>query len=96
MRLIDADALIKKAYDEAKGMAEPYDDFGTLVEWLVDKAPTIEPEREKGKWEFDAKSRRHRCTECLSVASLDDDGKEVLSDYCGVCGADMRGEQDGD
>lgn len=43
-RMIDADALIEKAYDEAKGMAEPYDDFGTLVEWLVDKAPTIEPE----------------------------------------------------
>lgn len=44
MKTIDGDALIKKAYDEAKGMAEPYDDFGTLVEWLVDKAPTIEPE----------------------------------------------------
>ena len=44
MRAIDGDALIEKAYDEAKGMAEPYDDFGTLVEWLVDKAPTIEPE----------------------------------------------------
>ena len=44
MRTIDGDALIEKAYDEAKGMAEPYDDFGTLVEWLVDKTPTIEPE----------------------------------------------------
>ena len=43
MRLIDADALIKKAHDEAKGMAEPYDDFGTLVEWLADKIPTIDP-----------------------------------------------------
>lgn len=42
MRLIDGDALIKKAYDEAKGMAEPYDNFGVLVEWLVDKSPTIE------------------------------------------------------
>ena len=46
MRAIDGDTLIKKAYDEAKGMAEPYDDFGTLVEWLVDKVPTIEPEQQ--------------------------------------------------
>ena len=44
MRLIDADALIKKAYDEAEGMAEPYDDFGVLVEWIVSKSPTIESE----------------------------------------------------
>lgn len=51
MRCIDADALIKKAYDEAKGMAEPYDDFGVLVEWIVGKSPTIEPEpyREEGE-----------------------------------------------
>lgn len=44
MRTIDGDALIKKAYDEAKGMAEPYDDFGVLVEWLVGKSPPAQPE----------------------------------------------------
>ena len=44
MRMIDADALIKKAHQEAEAMAKPYEDFGVLVEWLVDKTPTIEPE----------------------------------------------------
>lgn len=56
-------------------------------------APTIE-ERKKGKWEpFWAygKTVRHRCSECLAVAARDDFGKEYLSDYCTVCGADMRG-----
>lgn len=44
-RLIDADALIARAHHEAMGMAEPFKSlFGVLVEWLVDKAPTIEPE----------------------------------------------------
>ena len=48
MRLIDADALIEKAHHEEKGMSEPFNEqFGILVEWLVDKTPTIEPER---KW----------------------------------------------
>ena len=37
------DELIQKAHDEAKGMSEPYKDFGTLVEWLVDKTPPIDP-----------------------------------------------------
>ena len=38
-RLIDADALVRKAYEEAQGMAN--DNFGVEVEWLVDKSPTI-------------------------------------------------------
>ena len=50
--------------------------------------------RKKGKWEsFLAygKTVRHRCSECLAVAARDDFGKEYLSDYCTVCGSDMRG-----
>ena len=60
-RLIDADALIEKAYDEAKGMAEPYDDFGTLVEWLVDKVPTIEPEPQWIKVDDKLPEDRQKC-----------------------------------
>jgi hypothetical protein len=55
-------------------------------------APTIE-ERAKGRWILDQKSGRRICSECLAVAARDDFGKEYLSDYCTVCGADMRGEQ---
>ena len=48
MRLIDADALIQKANYEADGMTEPFkSQIGVLVEWLVEKTPTIEPERKK-------------------------------------------------
>lgn len=45
--------------------------------------------KKRGKWILDDKSGRYRCSECLSVASRDDHGAEVLSDYCGVCGAEM-------
>ena len=49
MRLIDADALKKKARDEAKGMAEPLGtELPIFVDWLVEKIPTIEPERKTG------------------------------------------------
>lgn len=44
MRLIDADVLKQKAHLESEGMSKPITDFGVLVEWLVDKQPTIEPE----------------------------------------------------
>ena len=47
-------------------------------------------DRQRATWELDEKSNRHRCSECLSVASRDDHGAEVLSDYCGVCGARME------
>ena len=40
-RLINADALIAKAYDEAQGMTEPLkSDFPVYVDWLVGKMPT--------------------------------------------------------
>lgn len=38
-KLIDADALVRKAYEEAQGMTN--NNFGVEVEWLVDKSPAI-------------------------------------------------------
>ena len=38
-RLIDADAIVRKAYEEAQGMTN--NNFGVEVNWLVDKSPTI-------------------------------------------------------
>lgn len=64
---------------------------------VIEGLPSAQPERKKGKWEpFWAygKTVRHRCSECLAVAARDDFGNEYLSDYCTVCGADMRGEED--
>ena len=88
MRLIDADALWM---DVIHSM-----DYCDDILEIIERQPTIE-ERKKGKWEaFMAygKTVRHRCSECLAVAARDDFGKEYLSDYCTVCGADMRGEED--
>ena len=81
MRLIDADALKKHYSWWRDGYKDVFDD-------IIDQQPTVE-ERKKGKWILDDKSGRYRCSECLSVASRDDHGAEVLSDYCGVCGAEM-------
>lgn len=32
----------------------------------------------------------HYCSECKNEAYLNEEGKEILSDYCPFCGADMR------
>ena len=98
MRAIDADALIKKAYDEAKGMAEQYDDFGVLVEWLVGKSPTIEPERKKGKWTYldECANAGYYCDQCNKRVVKDGWSKTVKKiNFCPNCGADMRGGNDG-
>lgn len=49
VRLIDADAVIEKANHEAEAMSGSLKEyFGQLVEWIVDKTPTvIETEGEK-------------------------------------------------
>ena len=65
--------------------------IGDMIDELED-APTIE-ERKTGKWILDSKPGRYRCSECLAFSARDDLGNEYLSDYCSVCGADMRGEQ---
>lgn len=41
-RLINADFVIEKASHEAKAMDEPFkSNFDVLVEWIVDKTPTV-------------------------------------------------------
>ena len=95
-RLIDANALIKDidySADMGGALGKVVECVKYYAKYMVASAPTIE-ERKKGKWEpFWAygKTVRHRCSECLAVAARDDFGKEYLSDYCTVCGADMRG-----
>lgn len=99
MRLIDGDALIKAIVRK-----EPFSDCARVViaECMeeVRHAPTIEPERKKGKWvpEFDGKftggAYWFSCSKCKRIVP------EVRNggwNFCPNCGADMRGkgERDG-
>ena len=97
MRCIDADALINEL-NNSHYPGAPYIDAGiSIAIGKVCDAPTIESERKPGKWiladAYDGR-KRWRCSECLSFALKTDDGQENLSDYCPVCGAEMKeGEQ---
>ena len=83
MRLIDADALKQKAYLESEGMSKPITDFGVLVEWLVDKQPTIEPQRKKGHWINVRHDNIAECDQCGITG-------RAWMNFCFDCGADMR------
>ena len=82
MRPIDADLLEPDAgFDDGE--------FWAYSKTQVDNAPTITPERKRGRWihydegDFDYD---YKCSNC-GYAVWDD------SDFCPGCGADMRGEE---
>ena len=88
MRLIDADALlhqIRCGYTEYPVMIE----IRNALEKFIDEAPTIEPERKKGKWK-EVESCGCYMSECSACGSL----YRASSSYCPICGADMRGDSD--
>ena len=105
MRLIDADELkdgyMHMGYDPNEHPEESYMEgwckgFNAAVDHCIGHvihAPTIEPERKKGEWTFH-KDGSGTCSECgiTQKAVWDMDNWQ---NYCGHCGADMRGEQDG-
>ena len=104
MRLIDADAL-EKTISVSHTMT---DDYGIQTGYaicmrLIEDAPTIEPERKKGKWV--CKERResvydlsgvktwgiaYMCSECGFIHTVIEDFGQYV--YCPNCGADMRYE----
>ena len=87
VRLIDADALEPDAeYDDGEYLA--------YSRTQIENAPTIEPERKKGRWVYlprihgiDTSTRTYSypfCSEC---------GHEhPVANFCQNCGADMRVE----
>lgn len=96
MRLIDADTLLKKVekilpwapYPSAYAQGIRY--CMELMTVLIKDAPTIEPERKKGKW-IEEPNCYYRCSRCSSHYP------SILGymdyKYCPNCGADMREEQ---
>ena len=100
MRLIDADALIKKMVHPEIEINDGQD-FADWYMQCVKEAPTkdVEPVR-YGRWvkphgmmppEY---HHRNRCSLCGSWAYQDFYGRERLSLYCPHCGAKMRGDSD--
>lgn len=81
MRIIDADALIKKANEE-----KPIGRF-TLVEYLKN-APTVEHQKERphGKWLTHQTGMLvwEECNQCKAHVGT------IGFHYCPNCGADMR------
>ena len=81
MRLIDADALIKKLNEERI----PYN---SDINYLITTAPTIE-EKKQGEWyaydRYNQWMMHYKCSECNVIA---DDSYN----YCPHCGAKMNKE----
>lgn len=93
MRLIDADEL-KIDYGFT------WDDITPTHEEmyaLIDRQPTVQPERKKGKWLPDARTFQAMfvCSNCMTLMSVDTVNYKPAWNYCPHCGADMRGEHDG-
>lgn len=99
MRLIDADALIENWQEDAEYMETEIFKLATYAAINdVKHAPTVVPERKKGKWilsdeqrreDTDNDNYRYVCSNCLHS---DIHAKTQEVPYCWWCGADMRGE----
>ena len=57
----------------------------------IEDLPSAQPERKKGKWIYDGDC--YICNQCKSAFNWWADSQ--TSNYCPNCGADMRGESDG-
>lgn len=99
-RAIDADALIHEL-NNSHYPGAPYVDAGiSIAIGKVCDAPTIEPERKKGKWITD-KYGNVLCSECNWCAPQTMTGclanrhlDYEKSAFCWHCGADMREPED--
>lgn len=58
--------------------------FGLFSD-IIDNAPTVEPERPKGEWQI-TKAGYAKCPYCRCE-------REIPENFCGYCGADMRGNE---
>lgn len=92
MRTIDADVLLSEIQ---KKQCEPeylHNGEGWYVglwsaETLVRFAPTIEPERKRGRW-VKNDNNTYSCNKCQSWIPEE---QYYYANFCLYCGADMRG-----
>ena len=95
MRLIDADVLKEDLSKFYEGIIPARD--------LIDRQPTVEPERKKGKWQpyKYGDDTWHQCSACgvadryIDIVKRDgymDYRMVCIRNFCPYCGADMRGD----
>ncbi len=112
MRLIDADELLQRIQHEELQMAIHGREFSTCfnsqggtpsTEWwyvedLIENAPTITPERKRGRWVPQDHNKKngmittavYYCPTCSVCGKTGD----YNMSFCPNCGADMRGAKD--
>ena len=94
MRLIDADAL-KKTLEKLWNVHDD-DDFANKDVWReIENAPTIEPERKKGKWIKHENPTLGQCLKIVYECSVCHMGVGceyfVRKSFCPNCGSEMTG-----
>lgn len=109
MRLINADALKDSAYinkgnfNTVEGIRKWIDNAPTVEQKYYERViaqinPVID-ERPQGEWK-EFKYGLYYCSRCFERVDKDIERIETLvskgerSNYCSVCGADMRGDND--
>ena len=98
-RLIDADALAEKKFQEREcnglGEGPAYrQGWNDAIDAVMDNEPSAQPERKRGEWIL-AEDGWY-CSVCELYPPFDCDPEEKGIPYCPYCGAMMlKGEQDG-
>lgn len=72
------------------------EDWRNIMAYKVEKIPSAEPERKKGKWIHDGRDFPHG-VDWIHCSVCGKKGINVpadLTSFCPNCGADMRGEED--
>ena len=76
---------------ECIGTIMDRDEWEDVCMTTANEIPSAQPERKTGKWIHQAKFGRIECDQCSSVYR----NAFAPKNFCPNCGADMRGEQDG-
>ena len=98
MRLIDADAIIKKIKERNPDDVS-YEDAWAIT--CIEHAPTIEPQRKTGKWTHGREIARETIGDCITAIFYDgwtcsecgclvEKEREPLYKYCPNCGTKME------